>query len=80
MGHLPGPAQAANPFGAGQAGSELHPQGRTRQDRQPGVNARQARAPDLLSRLLVTLLHGPTARVRAAHKRVRIPQHSRGSY
>jgi hypothetical protein len=69
-GRQPGPAKATNPICSGQAGAELYPQGRTQQDGQPGIHARQARAPDLLSRLLVTLLHRPTARVRAAHKRV----------
>jgi len=64
--HATGPAQATSPFRRGQASADLYPAGPTGQDVPPWVTPRSPRALDFLSRVLVTVLHGPTARVRAA--------------
>ena len=71
-----GPAQATDHLCRRQASAQLRPERRKRQDLSAGLPTRPTRALAFLSRVLVTLLYGPTARVRAAQERLRCPQHA----
>lgn len=71
-----GPPEATNRFGCRQTCSGFHSSGRTWQAFSFGIHAWEAPAFDLLSRVLVTLLHRRIARVRATRKRVRPLQYA----